>query len=355
MLHVLRLPELGPEGGRQGHVACTDEASMTRRVRLGHVAGVEIAVDWSWVFTFALAAWTLFSVADRWLGTRRPLDLALLSGVAAIGLFASLAFHEVTHALAARACGVPVKRLTLFLFGGITDVERAPASPRSEVIAALVAPLTNALLGAAFLGLAVVLEARPTPTNTLPMLGFLVLWLGAANVALAVWNLVPAFPLDGGRLVRAAIWRVTGDVERATRWAAWLGQLIGWMLVLLGVALALGAHGLGVTGGMWVAFAGWFLASAAAQAYEGVAAQAALAGVTVARLMRRRAVTTPADARARAVFARPHDEAAQAHAVLVERDMDRLLVVEDGLVIGVIERRDVERWIATRAVRPAAA
>jgi len=246
---------------------------MTRRVRLGHVAGVEVAVDWSWVFTFALAAWTLFSVADRLFVARHPSDLLVLSAAAAIGLFASLVVHEVTHALAVRACGVPVKRLTLFLFAGITDVERDPASPHSESNAALVAPLTNALVGAALLGLAVVLESRNATTGMAPLLVVLVLWLGAVNVALALWNLVPAFPLDGGRLVRAAIWRATGDVERATRAAAWVGQLIGWMLVLLGVALALGGHGLAVTGGMWVALAGWFLASAAAQACEGVAAQ----------------------------------------------------------------------------------
>jgi len=329
---------------------------MTRRVRLGHIAGVEVAVDWSWVFTFALAAWTLFSVSERWIGARRPFDLLLLSAAAAIGLFASLVVHEVTHALAARACGVPVKRLTLFLFGGITDVERDPASPHSEAIAALVAPLTNALVGGAFLGLAVVLDARTATTGVAPLFDFLLLWLGAVNVALALWNLVPAFPLDGGRLVRAAIWRATGDVERATRWAAWIGQLIGWMLVLLGVALALGAHGPGVTGGMWVAFAGWFLASAAAQAYEGVVAQTALAGIKVARVMRRRAEVVPVVESARAALvARPDDDAASAHATLVERDLDRLPVVEAGLLVGVVERRDVERWIATHGARPVAA
>jgi hypothetical protein len=175
------------------------------------------------------------------------------------------------------------------------------------------------------------------------------------NVALALWNLVPAFPLDGGRLVRAAVWRVTGDVERATRWAAWIGQLIGWMVVLFGVALSLGAHGLAVTGGMWVAFAGWFLASAAAQAYEGVVAQAALAGVKVARLMRRAPDGLLSAPRTAAVVARPDDDAASVHATLVEHDIDRLPVVEAGLLIGVVERRDVERWIATYAGRPAVA
>src|SRR5688500_3306858 len=117
---------------------------MGRRLRIGHVLGVDVAVDWSWVFTFVLAAWALVSVGGRVLPGLHPTLVTLLGGAAAIGLFASLVLHEIAHGLAARACGVPVKRLTLFLFGGITDVERAPASPRSEAIAALVAPLSNA-------------------------------------------------------------------------------------------------------------------------------------------------------------------------------------------------------------------
>lgn len=322
---------------------------MTRRVRIGHVLGVDVAVDWSWVFTFALAAWTLFTVADRLHVARRPVDLVLLSGAAAAGLFASLVVHEVAHGLAARACGVPVKRLTLFLFGGITDVEHAPASPHSEWFAAVVAPLTNAIIGGGLFGLAVVLDAR---TGSAPLLGFLVLWLGAVNLALAALNLLPAFPLDGGRLVRAAIWRATGSIERATRWAAWFGQLIGWLLVLAGIAVALGTHGLGVAGGMWLGFAGWFLASAAAQAYEGVIAQAALAGVTVGRLMRPSTEPAPAPD-AGAHVARPDDDAATAFATLVERDIDRISVVDSGRLVGVVERRDIDRWIATYAGRPA--
>jgi Zn-dependent protease len=339
-----------------GHDACTDEAPMTRRVRLGHIVGVDVTVDWSWVITFALAAWTLFSVADRLMVAGRPGDLVVLSAAAAIGLFASLVVHEVAHALAARACGVPVRRLTLFLFGGITDVERDPASPHTEMVAALVAPLTNALLGGALLGLAVTLESRTTGTSGAgPVFGFLVLWLGFVNVAIAAWNLVPAFPLDGGRLVRAAIWRATGDIERATRWAAWGGQLVGWLLVLLGVALAIGTHGLGVTGGMWLAFVGWFLASAAAQAYEGIVAQAALAGVTVERLMRRRPEVVAAELGPKVLVARPSDDAARTHATLVDRDIDRLPVVDGGLLVGVVERRDVEQWISTHATRAAVA
>jgi Zn-dependent protease/predicted transcriptional regulator len=371
---------------------------MGRRVRLGHVLGVDIAVDWTWVFTFVLAASTLLTVGERMLPTLPTGALTLLSGAAAIGLFASLVVHEIAHALVARACGVPVRRLTLFLFGGITDVERDPASPRSEAIAAAAAPLTNALIGAALLPLGAAFGGTERP------LGLLLTWLGGANVGIAALNLLPAFPLDGGRLVRAAIWRATGNVERATRWAAWLGQVIGWTIVLLGVGLAFAGRDIGIALGMWTAFVGWFIASAAAQAYEGVVVQEALAGVDVARLMRRRFQALPADAtvatatrvwsteagdmvpivegerfvgvvsvealrslperrRPSTTLAElvregdhevtPRDPAARAYRHLVERDADRLPVVEGSRLVGVVERADIERWIATYVARSA--
>jgi Zn-dependent protease len=252
------------------------------------VFGVEVVIDWSWVFTFVLAAWTLVTIAERALPSSPPGVLTLLSAAAAIGLFASLAVHEVAHGLAARACGVPVKRVTLFQFGSVTDVERDPASPKTEAVAALVAPIANAVIGVALLGLAAAVgAARARAGGDVPAApgALLVRWLGAANLAIAAIHLLPAFPLDGGRLVRAAIWRATGDVERATRWAAWSGQVIGWTLVALGIGLAFASHGVGVAMAMWIAFVGWFLTSAAAQAYAAVRSQTALAKVTMPRLV----------------------------------------------------------------------
>lgn len=318
---------------------------MGRRLRIGRVFGVEVAVDWSCVFTFVLATWTLVAVGERLLPSLHMGLLALLGAAAASGLFASLVLHEVSHGLAARACGVPVTRLTLFLFGGITDVERAPASPRSEVIAAIVAPLTNALLGATLLGLAALLDGP---------IALLVTWLGGANLAIAALNLLPAFPLDGGRLVRAAMWRATGDVTLATRWAAWGGQTIGWSLVLGGVALSFAAHGLEVAAvAIWTAVSGWFLASAAAQAYEGVLAQEALAGLPVSRLMRRRVRAVPVDVTSDELVLRSREDLATAYRTMVDRDVDMLPVVDHGRLVGLAERADIEQWIETFAVSPA--
>lgn len=245
------------------HDACTGDAVMGHRVRLGSAFGVEIAVDSSWVFALILATWTLVTVAGHTLPTASSAVATLVGAGAAIGVFASLAVHEIAHGLAVRACGVPVRRLTLFLFGGITDVERAPASPRSETFAAVVAPVSNAIVGGVLLAVAAALGETPA-------LALLVRWLGVANLAIAAINVVPAFPLDGGRIVRAAIWRATGEIERATRWSALVGQTIGWAIVVAGVVLAFASHGDRVAAGMWIAFVGWFLTSAAAQAYAGV-------------------------------------------------------------------------------------
>jgi Zn-dependent protease len=255
----MRCERVGPR-----HDACTDDAVMGRRVRLGRAFGVEIAVDSSWVFALILAAWTLVAVADHALPTASAAVVTLVGAFAAIGVFASLAVHEIAHGLGARACGVPVQRLTLFLIGGITDVEHAPSSPRSESVAAVIALLTNAIAGGALIAAAAALG------DSSGAFGLLVRWLGAANIGIAALNLLPAFPLDAGRVVRAALWRVTGDVERATRWSAWVGEMIGWSIMLAGVVLAFVSHGDRVAGAMWIAFVGWFLTSAAAQAYAGV-------------------------------------------------------------------------------------
>lgn len=372
---------------------------------------MEVALDWSWIVTFVLAAWTLVSVGARVLPALGPVRLALLGAASAAGLFASLVVHEIAHGLASRACGVPVQQVTLFLLGGITDVERDPASPRSEVVSALAAPAANIALGAAF-GLAVVVSGGPLPRglddlDRLGAPGVLLGWLAIANVAIAVVNVLPAYPLDGGRLVRAAIWRATGDVERATRWSAWGGQVIGWLLVVVGVAMAFAGRGPGVAGGMWTAFIGWFIASAAAQGYEGVRVQDALAGVSVGRLMRRSFVAIPADltltTAMRTFLARsdgrpmpvvdghalvgmlsfrdvrdlpadawrhtlvrevvathppekwtsPRTPVVDVLAMLGDVDIERLPVVEDDRLVGMLDRHDVMRWIEAHATSSA--
>jgi Zn-dependent protease len=379
---------------------------MTPRVRVGRLLGVDVDVAFSGFVTFVLAAWTLVSVAERALPRAGYPVRTIVATVATAGLFASLALHEVAHGVASRALGVPVRRITMFMLGGITDVERAPSSPKTEAIAASVAPLANALLGAFFFVLALAFGRGALPSSLsdvarLGVAGAVVAWLSVANLAIAAFNLVPAYPLDGGRVLRALLWRLTGDVERATRWAAWSGQVFGWSALVAGIGLAFVGRGLGVGLAMWLAFMGWFLASAAAQAYEGVIVQDVLAGVTVSRLMRRQVSAVPADVsvatavhgwlargresaaavvdrdrfvgvitmgavdrlapsewrdtsardladRDRALFVGPADRALDALRKFADLGVTRLPVVEGLRLVGVLEHDDVTRWIEAR-------
>lgn len=251
--------------------------SMNRRLRLGRFFGVEILVDWSWVVTFVVAAWTLASL-DRHLLPELPrARLALVAALTAAGPFASLGAHELVRVLALRGCGVPVRRLTMFVLGGVSDAERSVGSARSEAIGAVAAPMASLLI-AAVLALGITISTGPLPTgiddvDRLGAPGVVLAELAFANLVIAALNLLPAFPLDGGRLLRALLWRATGDIDRATRLSAWSGQVVGWTLVLVGIATTIATTGLAVLLGMWICFAGWFVASAAAQGYERVIAE----------------------------------------------------------------------------------
>jgi Zn-dependent protease len=327
---------------------------MGRRLRLGRILGVEVALDWSWIVTFVLAAWTLVSIGARVMPHLGPLPLAMLGAASAVGLFASLLVHEIARGLVARSFGVPVRRVTLFLLGSITDVEGRPASPKSEAAGALAAPFASLAL-AVLLVLSIAITYGPVPRNAedidrLGAPGAVLVWLAAANVAIAMLNLLPAYPLDGGRLLRALLWRTTGDVERATRWSAWAGQVVGWFLVILGLALAFSAHGPGIAGAMWIAFVGWFIASAAAQGYEGLRIQDALTGVTVGRLMRRAFVAIPADVTVSTAM----------RTFLARSDGRPMPVVDGHAFVGLLSFRDVrdlpaDAWrsmLAREAARP---
>jgi Zn-dependent protease len=247
---------------------------MNRRLRFGRIFGVELYVDWSWIVTFVLAAGTLVALDAKLYPELTAIEFALAGAVAAAGLFASLGAHEIIRVMAARGAGLPVRRLTLFVLGGVTDVERAPATPRTEVLGAIAAPafsfvtaLTTALC------LAVATAPLPRSIHDLDRLGLpgvVLAEIAAANLVIAIVNLLPAYPLDGGRLLRAALWRATGNVDRATKYSAWTGQIVGWTLVIGGVAIALAhRHSLDQLGtfGVLCAAIGWFIASASAQGY----------------------------------------------------------------------------------------
>jgi Zn-dependent protease/CBS domain-containing protein len=282
------------------------EESMTRAgLGIGRLFGIQVRIDWSWLFIFLLVTWNLsfvFSQLHQDWGFGLRWGLAI---VASLLFFLSVLAHELAHSLVARARGIPVRNITLFLFGGVSNIERDPKSPKGEFLIAIVGPLTSIILGGLLVALAVFLgapgEAALSPTGFLSQAGPLItllMWLGSINILLGIFNMVPGFPLDGGRVLRSIFWSITGNFRKATRYASRVGQLVAWIFIVAGIAMIFGLEipvfGTGLIGGVWLAFIGWFLNSAASQSYQQVVINDILGDVPVERLMRQDPPTVPA-------------------------------------------------------------
>ena len=247
------------------------ESRALRGYRLGSVWGVPIAVDWSLLVIFALVTFDLGAgVFPSWHPSWSPVVVWTTAFCAAVLFFGSLLLHELSHALMARGFGIRVRGITLFLFGGVTQLAREAGAPKTEFFVAIVGPLTSLVLGGTAwvigmrtagpaLGEAIAngdANALSSALRDAGPLTTLLLWLGPINVTLAVFNLVPGFPLDGGRVFRALLWAITRDLERATRWASLAGQAVAHGLIAGGVyAMVSGAFG----SGLWLMLIGWFL------------------------------------------------------------------------------------------------
>ncbi|HXP92001.1 MAG TPA: site-2 protease family protein [Candidatus Binatia bacterium] len=255
-------------------------------MNIGRLFGINIRIDISWLFVFAFVAWSLSSNVGplRTLNVS-PLARAVLAVVTTLLFFASVLVHELAHSLLARARGVPIKGITLMIFGGVSQFEGDPQSAPSAGWIAAVGPLTSLVLGAMFYGLAVV-AGTTTPFGTA------FAYLAAANVILAIFNLLPAFPLDGGRVLHAVLWRITGDRVRATRIAVRVSQVFAWSIIAFGIWETL-EYGIG--GGLWLTFIGWFLLQAGAAEEFQATLNRALQGHPVIDLAARPAGAIPAD------------------------------------------------------------
>jgi Zn-dependent protease/CBS domain-containing protein len=277
-------------------------------VRLARIAGIDIEVDWSLFVIFALVTFSMGTgVLPRW---HPEWSGALVWGVAlaaAILFFASVLLHELSHAVVGRAYGMVVRRITLFVFGGVAHLESEPTSPKAELLMAIVGPITSLVIGVAATAAGLML-AGPTmrlvddPEVAGRVLGpfaTLLLWLGPINVMLGIFNLVPGFPLDGGRVLRAAIWAATDDITKATRWASGVGRAFASLLMACGILMVFGFRipffGAGGIGGLWLVLIGWFLHNAARAGYEQVVVRQRLAGVPVGAVMLSRLQTVVPD------------------------------------------------------------
>jgi Zn-dependent protease/predicted transcriptional regulator len=245
--------------------------------RVGRVAGIEVRVDSSWAVIALLITYSMY--------LRASFLYPELSGGGAVGLailatvlfFGSVLVHELAHALVSQARGIRVQDITLFLFGGATRARVESRGPGDEFLIAAVGPLTSLLLA----GLFGVVHLAGRDALARPLAGTFG-YLAWTNLVLAVFNLVPGFPLDGGRLLRSAIWKATGSLRRATRVASLAGQAVGWLLVAGGVASLLAGN---LAGGIWFAVIGWFLVQAARASYEELQLRHLLRGVEAEDVM----------------------------------------------------------------------
>ncbi|MFP5330960.1 MAG: site-2 protease family protein [Acidimicrobiia bacterium] len=362
------------------------------RFSLGRWLGVEVTIDTSWLVIAFLIGWSFYLLYVQQFPDLSG-SVAIVLGIGtAVMFFTSVLLHELSHSVMARRLGMPVEGITLFIFGGVTRTGQEADTASEEFAVAVVGPLSSFALAAVFWGL-VNLTGGLFPAEVRFGLGY----LGWLNLALGAFNLLPGFPLDGGRVLRAAVWQATGSMERATRIATTGGRVVGSGLIAVGLVLVLFT---GDLGGLWYAAIGWFLNQAAAvqgrqatvkRVFEGLVARDVMSprlvtiaenttlqeavddyflrydhaafpvnddeGETQGILTLRSVRQVPRDewpmrqawavmtrlGDARAVDAdTPMDEALK---LLTESEDQRVLVTESGRVVGIITPRDVARWV----------
>ena len=259
---------------------------MNPSIKLGRIAGIQIGVNWSWAVVFALIVWSLavgvFPSQNPGLSDGTYIAMAL---VAALAFFASLLLHELGHARQARREGMEIEGITLWLFGGVAQFKGSFPGAGAEFRVAIAGPLVSFVLGVVFVLLAV-FAGLPSAEDGV------VAWLGYINLSLLVFNLLPALPLDGGRVLHSLLWYFKGDLAWATRVAADVGRGFGYLFIAAGVFLFIFQ---GSFSGAWLAFIGWFLLQAASAEARYIATRQALDGLRVRDLMVREPATVEAD------------------------------------------------------------
>jgi len=256
-------------------------------IRLFSLAGFDVRVDLSWLVIAVLVTWSLaagvFPAYYEGLSTWVYWWMGVFG---AIGLFLSVIVHELAHSLVARRFGLPMKGITLFLFGGVAEMEDEPPGPKAEFLMALAGPGMSVIIGLVLLGVLALSRGAAWPD---PVYG-VVSYLGFINLVLAAFNLLPAFPLDGGRLLRAALWGRMGDLRRSTRIASRVGSLFGFGLIGVGVVFFIRGA---LIGGIWWFLIGLFVRQSASGAYQNVLVRGVLHGETVRRFMNDDPITVP--------------------------------------------------------------
>ena len=320
---------------------------MQAQVKLGRVFGISIGLHYSWII---IATLIVFSLGEQFHFVHRDWSEGVIWGTAVLtGLlfFVCILLHELGHSVVAQSRGIRVPSIVLFALGGVSQMERESPDAKTEFWMALAGPLVSFALGFICLGSAYALGWRgPSSRAGSPLMEMLG-WLGVINFTLGAFNLIPAYPLDGGRVFRAAAWWETHSLERATRIAANVGQVFAFLFILIGLWQFF--HGQGF-GGLWMAFIGWFLLDAARSSRVQVELTQALAGIKVRDVMERNCQVIDATTNLQTLV----DE------YLLRTGQRCFIVQKDGLLTGLITPADISRverrmWPLTtveQAMRP---
>ena len=311
---------------------------MQAHITLGRLWGIQIGLHATW---FLIAFLITVSLAGHLRVTHAAWGSGVVWGLAivtALLFFVALVAHELAHAAVARARGLPVRSITLFALGGVAQIEKEATDAGTEFWMGIAGPIASALIGGACLGLAWMVGWPLWTEPATPLLAMLV-WLGYINLAVALFNMLPGFPMDGGRVLRAMVWWSTGNAVRATRMASLTGQVVAFGFIVLGLVRFFGGAGFG---GLWIAFIGWFLLSAARASYAETEVRESLRGVRVEAVMTRDCAVV--DGRA--------DLQTFVEDALLRTGRRCFLITENGATVGLITPHEVKtveraRWPST--------
>jgi len=258
-----------------------------QRIKIFSLLGFEVRVDLSWIVLAVLVTWSLArGVFPDYFENLSERTYWFMGAAGALGLFLSIIFHELSHSLIARRFGIPMKGITLFIFGGVAEMTEEAPDAKAEFWMAIVGPASSILLGAMIFAIWRYGESAGWPVPAVGVLFYLA-WI---NVALAVFNLIPAFPLDGGRLLRAVLWGFRKNLQWATRITSRLGSGFGILLIALGLYSIIQGQ---FIGGIWWFLIGMFVRSAAQKSYQQLLTRKALEGEMVSRFMVTNPITVP--------------------------------------------------------------
>lgn len=259
---------------------------FSARWQIFRLFGIPFFIHISWLIILGLLTWTLTGFFQHELPGREGLDYGIMGLIAAVTFFVCIVLHEMGHAVVAQLSGTPVRGITLFLFGGVAELGGEPRSAGTEFAIAIAGPLVSLGLALGFWSAAIVGAAAELPAPIYVVCHY----LAAINLTVLIFNMIPAFPLDGGRVLRSILWGATGDLRRATYWASLGGQGFAWFLIGVGILQVLTGN---FIGGLWLGLIGLFLNNAARGSYQQVLVQEALEGEPITGFMNAEPVAVP--------------------------------------------------------------